>query len=437
MKPIKKISFFIGSGSSLPSGQPSVDDITKACLEDEIYLIEPIDLSHAFQLELDDCLPQWGTKKDFEKKSGGRKTKKDLKPWRDPAISIQRFLKEMVLLEDWSKPPNYEDISGILNLMINHFYLRQNNPFVVSFIQKHNIATLLENIDFPSHHRFHKYPIGKKLLLIDDFIGWVVSSRLKSKPKLLGYESLVNAIKELSAKEVQLDFITTNYDLNLELLFQKHKLSFTDGFVGEVVEDDIDQEWRIGNKFQFFTEKAIQLIKLHGSINWFALKDVHTIAGNTLGVVSDFKIEPSSAFCSTIQEIGPLYTPEHGPEMLRGNLSKAHEYSYTIFSQLLNAFVYALNTSRLLVISGYGWSDEPLNARLLSFAGRDENKIIIFDGNIDKPAIRNIIDYGAINNKLIGDLNEDKPIVIYPSFVSDLKERELLEVIEKVMPSIQ
>jgi hypothetical protein len=430
---MKTISFFIGSGCSLPSGQPSVTQITEACFDGEYYLGEPIDHYNSFFIGLEDYLPKWYTIDDFGDVTL-EEDKKMLEDLKKPVKSIQLFLQKFALLPYWKEKPNYEDISGILNLISQAIHFNENNFLVDYFLEKSDFVAMVEEIQFPEPHRFNVYPLYRKLFAINDFISFVIAKNIIIKPELKGYDSLEYAVKKFRNEGYKVNFITTNYDCNLERLFEQNKLKYTNGFCGVDVKDDLNQDWKLLHKFDFFEDESkIQLIKIHGSINWYYLKDVYASGGIKFGK-TNIDLTPEKAIEGYIQDVGAKYTPIGAPSMLIGNLSKAYAYSYDTYSQLLFAFEQAISNTDVFVVSGFGWSDKPLASRLTRNI-TENSKILIFDGDEFDPAIRKFIPYDSPSRAIIGNYGEGKPISIFPSFMSSIKKEALYDVVKGLIKS--
>ena len=67
----------------------------------------------------------------------------------------------------------------------------------------------------------------------------------------------------------KIDIVTTNYDCVLEYALSKWNYNFTDGFTGRPLSKFDESTW--GKK------EIINLIKVHGSLNWFFYKDDEVI----------------------------------------------------------------------------------------------------------------------------------------------------------------
>ena len=75
------------------------------------------------------------------------------------------------------------------------------------------------------------------------------------------FNPIVNMIKKFyDAHPRKIDVITTNYDCVLEYALSKSNYSFTDGFTGKTLASFQEDNFK--------TKNCINLIKVHGSLNW-------------------------------------------------------------------------------------------------------------------------------------------------------------------------
>ncbi len=83
----------------------------------------------------------------------------------------------------------------------------------------------------------------------------------KTNTDIQGIKSLLN--KFLDAHPLLVNIITTNYDRVLENVMTYNNITFTDGFNGKNLS--------IFDETLFKKEKNVNLVKVHGSLNWFSL----------------------------------------------------------------------------------------------------------------------------------------------------------------------
>lgn len=425
---LKQVAFLLGSGCSRPSGQPMVADLTQEMLYREFYLMEALDEISAFHYDLDGSYPLWGTLEELQR-FDPTATAEQLVPWRMPAASIQAFLRYIVELPFWTQEPNYEDVCGLLNVIAGAVRRRTNDPLINRFLKDNRIVDRLAAIEFPRNHRYFMMDLAEQLMVVDDFVGWLVAKRIRVSPHLDGYEAFAFAISGLRERGCKSHFITTNYDCNIERLLTKMKVPFHDGFPSERYLDDAGRSWRLGNHLNFFKQRSSALMKLHGSINWYR---THDTLGSSAGLfaVSDPELTPEDGFNASIRKGSCNYTSKHSPEMLRGSMSKAHVYAYGIYAQLFAAFELALSRVSLVVVAGFGWNDEGIAARLLRFANTEEKKLLILDGSQPSPAV---VANKWTNSRFSVDFNVREIISIHRQHMSAMKGDELLAMISKLL----
>lgn len=424
----EQVAFFLGSGCSRPSGQPMVGDLTLDMLSRELYLMEALDEISAFHYSVDGSYPHWGTLKELQA-FDPTKTVEQLVPWRVPAASIQAFLRYIAEVSSWVQQPNYEDVCGLLNVIAGAIRRRNNDPLINSFLEKHHIVDRLAAIEFPAAHRYFAMEPAEQLMVVEDFVGWLVVKRMQIASPLDGYEAFAAAVAGLREQGYKTHFITTNYDCNIERLLKQMQIPFHDGFPSERYTDDAGRTWRAGNHLKFFGARSSALMKLHGSINWFR---THDTLGSGAGffAVSHPELPPEVGFKASIYLPPRNFTPKHSPEMLRGSMSKAHVYAYGIYAELFTAFEIALARVRLVVVAGFGWNDEGIAARLMRFAHVEGKKLLILDGSQTAPAV---IYNGWADPRAVGDINDGNQVSIHRQHMSSMEGDELLAMISKLL----
>jgi NAD-dependent SIR2 family protein deacetylase len=427
---MKTIAFFLGAGCSFPSGQPSVHQLTGDMLSRELYLIEALDELSCFQYSLEGSYPRWGTKADLGP-DAAKKSKKDLLPWRRPASSIQSFLSDLASLPSWpKKPPDYEDLCGVLRLCVATLFRDLNDPLVYHFLQSNDLISRVEQLDFPPSHRFHSYPLHEKLLVVEDFVGWVVAKRIRVRPKLVGYDPLAKAIDGLRKDGHAVHIVTTNYDCNLERVLRSIGAPFHDGILGKRARDSEERAWRLGGgELSFFNDSSIALVKLHGSINWYMCHDVNA-SGTGMMAAATTRLGPEQGYKAYISHSWWTFTSKSCPAMLRGSLSKAAEYSYSTYSQLLAAFEQVLQRADVMVVAGFGWSDEAIAARLMRYAYTESKTLLVLDGSRPDPEIARVVEFDKRN---LGNVGEGKSITLHRSHLSSLEPYELLAMVRDII----
>ena len=185
----KTVTFFIGSGCSFLTGQPSVSELTEKLLNQENYLIES--MNPVIQTTTSN-LPMWGERKDLGFPVTA--SHEELEPWRAPARDIQKFLTYLSENEFWESTPNYEDLAGVLNEVIHNFGQR-NDPILRCFVDRVRLFEATDPIQFdPMHLHFQRMSDIGKLEIVEDFIGWVMAKNFKVMPN---YSAMKACVRQL------------------------------------------------------------------------------------------------------------------------------------------------------------------------------------------------------------------------------------------------
>ena len=327
----------LGSGVSIPSGLPDVKSITKNILSDE------------YHMHTDSTF----YKGKGEPYSGGF----------EKAVRVQKFLKELKREIDANidlSESNYEDLYYVCNQIYEHFIGEFENPLIVPFLScfKRKHSDLFETINVMGNIEFD-YSILSEFSL--SFIQCVVWDLLSIKKEPIGFELLTDI---LNSKKFERKYIVTlNHDLLLENLLSDQDLTYDDGFT--IADGDV----RLFDKKGFMSsESAIQLIKLHGSLNWHKFRSRDNFAK---------ALNDDCWHCRDNE--GRLLANRYGiPRFLTGTNNKLFDYTLDLYKTLQKKFSKILCQTNTILISGYGWNDMGVNRLLFSWIdGRTENKIIL------------------------------------------------------------
>lgn len=160
----------------------------------------------------------------------------------------------------------------------------------------------------------------------------------------------LNLIKEMATSTLidKLEIITLNHDILVEKLLSNSGIEYCDGF------GDQDGDLRFFE--DLFPERVrISLIKLHGSINWYRTGDT--------GIVRPAAIASNDITRCKDSRGKLLISSQAIPSFLSGQ-SKVFQYNRGIFADMQYRFQQALRENNLIVMSGYGWGDVPINFHL-------------------------------------------------------------------------
>jgi len=315
-----KIALFLGSGVSYSSGLPSTKRITDALLHDE-----------------------WHSSSDSRFYPG---------PEPDPGLRarnwapcLQRFLRLIYrqanrYYQRRMRPKaNYEDLYYLARQIEEEENKGTDNPAIAPFLRKVRAATYLCDL---FHHNIEEgVTLGELARRSCLFIEWVVFHKLSGQYIPKGLE----LIKDLAQSEriEKLDIFTLNHDCLIESLLHENRIQFTDGF-GPPGADD---EYTFDPTFFDTDDVKVRLFKLHGSLNWAR---IHPVTGRYAKVLKKSKL------WNLQRNLG-----QRPALFLVGTYNKIIDYGQGPFAQMYRRFLQLLPEHRIVVVSGYGWSDRAIN----------------------------------------------------------------------------
>lgn len=324
------VILFTGSGVSLDSGHPDVVGLTKAVLNETGEKNEHIFLGILAELDTNFLRTGKNMFSDFHLQGG----------------------------EDYRDFTSYEDLYYLCSELSNFDWGLHTNSIVSTFC------------NYLSHHFKHfineQLAIDKKRTL--GFYGHAGKKHIEQKvmaalgktKKVLGFDLLLSMAKHPEIHS--LDIITTNHDLLVEQLFAEHSIGFADGFG----ERDGDIRW--------FDHKAwpdhvkIKLIKLHGSVDWFKL-------------IKNGSWKPGLVVINSLNQYrndsGVIVNGHFELPMILSGLNKINWYNREFYTDIHHRFQKSLYEKNVVIMSGYGWGDEPINNRFEAWLDMDKNNKII------------------------------------------------------------
>lgn len=171
-------------------------------------------------------------------------------------------------------------------------------------------------------------------IIRDEVVKGDIACLKKSLKDTNYFEAIIKMMRKFYNPDPQkIDIVTTNYDCVLEYALSKSNYNFTDGFTGRSL-----------SKFNlkaFGERKIINLIKVHGSLNWF----------------SD---ENNDIF----------YLPcEHDSNRLKYSMvlpakNKYHETYQDPYRTLINKSDNAIEKASSFLVVGFGFNDEHLTPKI-------------------------------------------------------------------------
>lgn len=381
----------LGSGVSIPSGLPDVKKITENILSDEYHM-------HT------DSTFYKGKGQSF---SGGF----------EKAVRIQNFLKALkkeIGANNNLKRPNYEDLFYVCNQIHEHFLGELENPLIVPFLSefKRKYSNLFETINVMGDIEFD-------YIILSDFsltlIQCVVWDSLSINKEPIGFELLIDILK--SNKFKQNYILTLNHDLLLETLLNNQKLQYDDGFT--IADGDV---FFFDRKAFMSSKCKIQLIKLHGSLNWFRFSSYDDNGKQKIDYAKS--LNNDRWHCRNNE--GELLANLDGiPRFLTGTYNKILDYTSDFYKILQTKFSEILYQANTILISGYGWNDIGVNKLLFNWIdSKKENKIILLHRNPNELKVnsRSALIYRF--DKLV----ESGKLVLIEKWLCDLNFQELMNV---------
>ncbi len=215
------------------------------------------------------------------------------------------------------------------------------------------------------------------------FIETVVSDLLRTV-EVVGLDLIVELAK--SPLVPILNIVTLNHDTLVEQLLAANGIKFSDGF-GEY---DGNVRWF---EDDYSHEIKVHIIKLHGSINWFPQGSDRILKPADLGtVINEWKNHKGEL----IKNVNPT------PSFLTG-VSKVFSYSRGIFADQHYSFQKLLRDNKVMLMSGYGWGDIPINFQLQNWLARKDENLLILLHQDPMALVNNSLELRHIYSKYKGN----------------------------------
>ena len=338
---MKKAAFFFGSGVSIPSGLPRVDDITNAIFEDDWFFTS--------------C-------KRFAQ---GRNT--------NPAFvdnttsKVIKFLGIVKSMADEyiAKLPEWQNGS---KSHYEHLFSLVEQAYLVSISHVANLAV----VEFALRLQAASKNITKGFRgsgggddeftdlceTTCDFLHWVVHHHLSKNVSRLG----LNVVPEVAKSVDQLDIITLNHDTLLEDELAHSGVGFEDGFSPNNKDGSSNEKGDLTPFNGWSGNNSVSVFKLHGSLNW-QLFEFENWDGEGARVRQYAKFSKDPDHCK--DEHGNLVTPvEWKSAFLSGTIVKERQYIKPFWSELQNEFNQRIKDHQFIVFCGYGFQDPGINIKI-------------------------------------------------------------------------
>ncbi len=361
MSDLKKsrISLLLGSGMSLKAGLPSTREIT-----DEI-------MNHHKKWYQDGM--RYSLKSPHQ--SGNYY---DNRPSAHYPRKIAKFLKIIeseisnyyeTKTNRTNQQINYEEIYDVVNQIEQSLFRTIDNPLTNLLINK--LLTLIEPLTKSDDNLE-----GLKLLCSESksYVKSILEIQLHNSG-CSDYLNIIEEIRELERNRV-FNIFTLNHDFLLENYFGKNCIGFCDGF-----SIDVEKGVRLWEPSLYENKNDINLLKLHGSINWRYVRAPEGIA-NISGycMVTDWNQD----YIIELNNKDSVFT--FNPSLfLTGTNGKLSDYNFGIYLDLFYHFYRLLNQTDWLIVIGYSFGDPGVNLRLINWIVSDKNRrIIIIDPYVDQ-----------------------------------------------------
>lgn len=326
-----QLILFLGSGVSIESGHPNVVKLTKSILFSKSHPVETTFLKAL---------------RNFDKKArqiGGT------------YVSENKYLKTGEINRDYT---SYEDLYYLCEEICLFDTGQHNNSMIPAFME--SIVEKFHPFLKQKSKRKKLLEIGRYAFAAKKYIDKAIIEKLTTPKKIEGLDLIVQLA---NATEItSLIILTLNHDLLVEDLLTRKGIHYTDGF------SDADGDVRWFEPDNYLSDAKIKLIKLHGSIDWYSFavnreEKIGKISGPILREKKNINGE-------TLERLNKF------PKVLSG-LNKINYYNSGIYTDIHYHFQRALYENNLMIMSGYGWGDDPINNRLITWLDRKKNNKLI------------------------------------------------------------
>lgn len=262
---------------------------------------------------------------------------------------------------------NYGDIYFLCERIKEHEKGNSRDPTLDSFaeiIRNHASEYLICD---PEDKRGAGHPLHRKKTKLDYTSGLgmrliisVIRRELDKDVEVEGFGALLGAVR--SNEYDRIDIVTLNHDILIEKLFNIKGVELENGFKHYREELMVYQPDRI-----FEENVRVKLIKPHGSVSWYL--------SNQKGVIEHSGLESNAVYVS----VNPPESADPYPTgvtdkydiitslpSLLSSSGKERDYGKNIYGDMTTAFQLSVRGADSIIVSGYGWSDDGMNDRLLA-----------------------------------------------------------------------
>ncbi len=323
--------FFLGSGVSIESGHPNVVKLTEQILNAETHPETVLFLR---------CLADYDS---YARNFGGTRN-----------LSSHETVGEI-----YRNYTSYEDLYYLCDEIALFDWGLHDNAMVPAFME--SLLVALASILKGETREKRLLEIGKLGQDAKRYINAVIREKLDTPDKIVGLDLIVELAK--SPMVTSLNILTLNHDLLVESILERNGIAFADGF-GKA---DGDVRW-----FEpdiFLADIKVKLIKLHGSVDWYSLIDKRF---ERIGKITGKNFPEKKSGSAVTLEFANTTS-----KILTG-LNKIKFYNSGLYTDLHYHFQKVLYENDIMIMSGYGWGDDPINNRLMTWLDRKpERKLIL------------------------------------------------------------
>jgi hypothetical protein len=237
---------------------------------------------------------------------------------------------------------NYEDIYYVVRQIYDSIILEYENPAVLGILQ--------ELINRGNFDEGNIESIMKESVRFIESIVWqlIDVSKIKSNQ----FDIVDDLIKHANLNTI----LNLNHDLVLEDWLSSKSILFDDGFQ---YDNKKVQEWK------GFTNSPglLKVCKVHGSIDWFDCRIEKPYTYDNIVKI------PRNFYAEYIHDLdNAIMAPNSGrPYILIGTFNKMLGYLAGVYEILFDQLKSTILESEYIIISGYGFGDKGINARLTNW----------------------------------------------------------------------
>lgn len=335
------IMFLVGSGISLPAGFPKTSDITSQILSGK-NIIRHTD-SRYYPSSSPSELENHFTNKYLPQ-----------------VISLIKNIKQIMIEYDKEEEITYE---------ILFYFIQQLDDFESGNAVNMGLHPFVKELESRMSSQYGSIRFIDLYGEAERYIRHSVWHLLNITPKTdYSYLSIfVDALNDSDFERVNV--ATLNHDILLEKYFTENEVMFHDGFSAPI------------NGVRYFENKFKNnrnLLKLHGSINWFLLQlDQGSWFDQKIGIVLDGDIDHAKTLQNKL-----MHSQEPCPAILTGTFNKITEYTAGIHSDIYYQYKELLKKTKYLIVSGYSFGDKGINTAIVEWLfSNQENRIVIIHHN--------------------------------------------------------